>query len=138
MDHGAGWIRRGRLGRPLGFTRNPGRKDLGAWGEWVALRHLRRLGWDVVARNWRGRRGEVDLFAFEGPFLVCVEVKTRRIPSALPPEDNIDDRKIRTLEALCLEFLLRHELEQRPYRFDLVALETPDFRSFALRHYVGL
>ena len=58
--------------------------ELGRWGEWIALKYLRKLGWDIVARNWRGFQGEVDLIAYDGPFLVFVEVKTRRGPPPCP------------------------------------------------------
>ena len=34
---------------------------LGGWGEDAAAEHLMGLGRQVVARNWRGEGGEVDL-----------------------------------------------------------------------------
>lgn len=112
-----------------------GKRELGEWGEWVVLKYLRRKGWDIVARNWRGRRGEVDLIAYEGPVLVFVEVKTRRLPSALPPEANVDRQKERRLENLALEFLTRYEITGIPVRFDVVAVETADLKSCEVRHY---
>lgn len=111
--------------------------DVGQWGEWVALRHVRRLDWDVVARNWRGHPGEVDLIAYDGPSLVFVEVKTRRLPTPLPPEDNVDRKKERKLEALAMEFLFRYEITDVPVRFDVIAIETHDLKRFRLRHYVS-
>lgn len=110
---------------------------VGRWGEWVALRHIRRLGWDVVARNWRSRRGEVDLIAYDGPQIVFIEVKTRKqIEEAIPPEAAFDRRKERKLEELAIDFLLRHEMTDCPCRFDLIAIETPDLQRFQLRHWI--
>ena len=40
-------------------------RRLGGWGEDAAAEHLMGLGWQVVARNWRGEGGEVDLIALE-------------------------------------------------------------------------
>lgn len=37
------------------------------------------LGFSVLARNQRTRRGEIDLIAFDGRTLVFAEVKTRRV-----------------------------------------------------------
>ena len=56
---------------------------LGAWGEQAAAEYLSGLGWRVVARNWRGDGGELDLVALEPvegapPVGVVVEVKCRR------------------------------------------------------------
>ncbi len=110
-------------------------RALGQWGEWIALRHLRRLGWDVVARNWKGRTGEVDLIVYDGSWLVLVEVKTRRLPSRLPPEANVDSRKERKLERLAYEFTSRHELSGVAIRFDVIGVETRDQLHYCLRHY---
>ena len=54
-------------------------RRLGGWGEDAAAEHLMGLGWQVVARNWRGEGGEVDLIALEPvddgpPIGVIVEV----------------------------------------------------------------
>ena len=50
----------------------------GRLGEAIAARHLRQAGYRVLARNWRGRTGELDLIAERRDLLVIVEVKTRR------------------------------------------------------------
>lgn len=55
------------------------RRALGASGEALAAEHLRRLGYQLLARNVRTRHGEIDLIAFDGRTLVFAEVKTRRI-----------------------------------------------------------
>jgi putative endonuclease len=55
-----------------------GRRALGRLGEDIAVAHLRRLGFVIVARNVRTRHGEIDLIAFDGRTLVFAEVKTRR------------------------------------------------------------
>jgi len=109
--------------------------ELGRWGEWIALKHLRKLGWDILGRNWKGLQGEVDLIAYDGPFLVLVEVKTRRGPAARAPEESVDWNKERKLDELAFDFLLRYEISETPVRIDVVAIETPDLRKFVLRHY---
>ena len=110
-------------------------RELGGWGEWVALKHLRKLGWDIIARNWKGSQGEVDLIAYDGPSLVFLEVKTRRSPTSWPPEESVDWKKERKLDELAFEFLLRHEIAETPVRIDVIAVETADLREFVLRHY---
>lgn len=54
------------------------RRALGDRGEGLALAHLERLGFGLVARNHRTRFGEIDLIVYDGTTLVFVEVKTRR------------------------------------------------------------
>lgn len=125
-----GWLQH-RLAQRMGA-------NLGAWGEWLALRHVLRLGYDVVARNWRTSQGELDLIAYDRDTLVFIEVKTRRTPSLLLPENSLTDRKKERLERLAHRFMQRHELGGDPLRFDLIAIDCPTERDFELRHYQGV
>jgi putative endonuclease len=61
------------------------RRHLGQTGETFACEHLRRLGFDIVERNYRTRWGELDIVAFDGRTLAFCEVKTRRV-SGVPLE----------------------------------------------------
>ena len=55
-----------------------GHLRLGAHGEKLAVRFLRRQGFKILYRNFRGRQGgEIDLVCRERDTLVFVEVKTR-------------------------------------------------------------
>ena len=49
----------------------------GAWAEQRALRLLQQRGWQLVARNWRCRWGEIDLLVQKRGRLLLVEVKGR-------------------------------------------------------------
>ena len=126
---------KGRLRRPWGFRPSGTRPEVGRWGEWLALKYLRRLGWDILARNWRSKRGELDLVAYDGRQLVIVEVRTRLKPSSVRPEESVDDAKEHRLERLASDFMRRYDLTGEPFRLDLIAVETPDFCNFELRHY---
>lgn len=109
---------------------------LGQFGEWIALKYLLSRRWDIIARNWRTRRGELDLIAYDGTDLVFIEVKTRQAPTQFSPEANVDNKKRDQLERLAYSFMERHELYDMPIRFDLIAIETLA-RDYCLRHYSG-
>jgi putative endonuclease len=51
---------------------------LGRAGEQLAAEHLRRLGYEIVERNYRTRWGELDIVARAGSTLTFCEVKARR------------------------------------------------------------
>src|SRR4051812_16204412 len=61
---------------------------LGARGEESAYFHLRKLGYIIVARDWRHprRRGEIDLIGWHEDVLCFVEVKTRTHRGMVPAE----------------------------------------------------
>ena len=67
----------------------------GRMGEDAAYRHLRKLGYTVVARNYRSRdgRSEVDLIGWDRGQLAFIEVKTRASRDFGAPDSAIDSPK---------------------------------------------
>lgn len=65
---------------PLAFARwcEPDDRELGAWGEEIAARHLAQRGYRLLGRRVKTVSGEVDILARDAHVLVCVEVKTAR------------------------------------------------------------
>jgi putative endonuclease len=104
------------------------RQILGARGERAAARYLRRRGWAIVARNYRGRAGEIDLVALDGDTIVFVEVKTRRGDGFGAPLEAIDAAKRRQVARVADEFLRQHGLEERDIRFDVVGVTALGWR----------
>jgi len=99
------------------------RRALGRFGETVAEGFLRRQGYEIVARNWRCRQGEIDLVAREGGDWVIVEVRTRRSATCGTPEESLTPAKQRRLLRAAVAFFQERELEDVPWRIDLVAVE---------------
>lgn len=65
----------------------------GAEGEQAACRHLEQLGFEVIERNWRHGRLELDIVARHDRFLVFVEVKTRSSSQHGEPEEAVKKGK---------------------------------------------
>ena len=51
--------------------------DFGKWGEELAADYLLQRGFEILARNWRHERKEIDIIAQHENKLYFVEVKTR-------------------------------------------------------------
>ena len=63
-------------------------KIKGKFGEDVAISHLEKSGYEILERNYRHKRGEIDIIAlFENKLLVFVEVKLRSRIDFGQPED---------------------------------------------------
>ena len=75
-------------------------RELGAYGERLATRYLTDHGFDVVDRNWRCVRGEIDIVAVEGRALVVCEVKTRSSETFGMPFEAVGRQKLRRLRLL--------------------------------------
>ncbi len=109
-------VTRSRLASPVVPTDL--RHQLGRIGEDLALAHLERLGYTLVARNHRTRYGELDLVVYDGTTLVFVEVKTRRASAAgRGPWEALHERKCRQVRRMGVAFLL--EAPERPRSADL-------------------
>jgi putative endonuclease len=97
--------------------------ETGARGEDEAYFHLRRLGYVMVARNFRSprRKGELDLIGWDGGTLCFVEVKTRTTRDVKPAEAAVDDDKQSELAVMAGEYM-RRMTDKPPFRFDVVSV----------------
>jgi putative endonuclease len=99
------------------------RQLLGAAGEGHARRYLEARDYSLVARNWRGAKGELDLVMIDGGELVFVEVKTRRGDTWGRAEEAVTSHQGRTLLATAEEFLLSMpEYQEMIWRIDIIAI----------------
>lgn len=122
---------------PESLARRPWwRRWFGTRSERAAARFLRRLGYRVLARNYRCPLGELDLIALDGACLVFVEVRSTGTADALRPAHSVDLAKQRRLTDLALHYLHKHRLLDRPARFDVLTLSWPaDRREPQITHY---
>jgi putative endonuclease len=95
----------------------------GGAAEERAARFLAERGLAIVARNYRTRRGEIDLVARDGTTLVFVEVRMRAGASFGGALASIDARKQARIAAAARHFLMRCGSGDVPCRFDVVTLD---------------
>jgi putative endonuclease len=98
------------------------RKQLGGRGEELAARYLQRLGYRLLARNYRTVLGELDLIAQDGPEVVFVEVKTRMGADQSHPEESVNPAKVERLARLAESYLAAKRREETLWRIDVVAV----------------
>ena len=109
----------------------------GRRGEEEAYFHLRRLGYIIIARNYRSpnHRGELDLVGWDKNILCFVEVKTRTTRAVKPAEAAVDREKQNDLRQVARDFL-RHLPSSCQCRFDVLAVyydrgfSQPSFELF--------
>jgi putative endonuclease len=102
------------------------RRATGAGGETAVQAHLKRLGWEILAVNFRCAYGEMDLIARETQqgeaIFVFVEVKTRRGATHGRPIEAVAPRKQRRLISIAQAFLAEQGVGgmEPACRFDVV------------------
>lgn len=111
-------------------TEIPEHQVIGRRGEEEAYFYLRKLGYVMVARNFRSprRRGELDLIGWKDNVLCFVEVKTRTTRDVKPAELAVDRDKQRELRMMAGEYLrlLKHHPE---HRFDILTVYLDQGRT---------
>lgn len=102
------------------------RKTTGARGERESVEFLEARGYRIVDVNVRPlpglARGEIDLIAWDGDYLVFCEVKTRRRAQGNQgtPAEAVDARKQKQITRLAFAYLAKHGLDDVNCRFDVV------------------
>lgn len=99
------------------------RRALGAAGETRAAEWYGQHGYEIVARNWRCRDGEVDLIARKAATMVFCEVKTRSSLAFGLPAEAVTPTKQARIRRLAARWLAETSAA-RPaqIRFDVVAV----------------
>ncbi|MEI7957489.1 MAG: YraN family protein [Verrucomicrobiota bacterium] len=117
------------------------RHALGHRGEQIAAKHLRRLGYKVLYRNYRAPKGgEVDLVCREGDTLVFVEVKTRSSEAFGAPAQAVTRPKQRLIARGALAWLKLLGNPDICFRFDIVEVRMTGKKAEAsvIRNAFGL
>ena len=118
-------------GRPAPDRR---RLALGARGEDLAARWYADAGWEVLARNWRCREGELDLVVARGRVVAFCEVKTRSGTAFGTPAEAVTPAKRRRLRRLAQAWLAAHDHHAPDLRFDVVGVHVPDAGPVRVTH----
>src|SRR6267378_1497441 len=93
----------------------------GARGEKLARRYLKRNGYKVLFRNFRGRSGgEIDVVCRDNDTLVFIEVKTRTREDFGRPLEAVDRAKQKRISRGALAWLRMLENPDILFRFDVV------------------
>lgn len=95
--------------------------NVGGEKERLACAYLRGKGLHLLERNYRCRRGEIDLVMREASILVFVEVRFRASTRFGTPAETVDIHKQRKLAAAASHYL-QHNPTNLPCRFDVIAL----------------
>ena len=105
------------------FSNNKKERLSGAEAEQLALDFLQAKGLELVVKNFRTRRGEIDLIMRDNAILVFVEVRFRSNLNFGTAEESITAQKCQRLSSAAQAYMQREGLTERVTgRFDAVAI----------------
>lgn len=112
---------------PWAKSSKSGHLRRGARGEKLARRFLKRSGYKILFRNFRGRTGgEIDIVCRDHDTLVFVEVKTRTREDFGRPLLAVDRAKQKRISRGALAWLRMLENPDILFRFDVVEVMIAD------------
>ena len=101
-------------------------REAGLRGEQAAAEWLIANGFELLHRNWRSGRYELDIVALREGVLHVVEVKCRRSGALSPPEEAMTPRKFAALMRAAEHYVALYGFDTDT-QFDLVTVESrPD------------
>jgi putative endonuclease len=102
------------------------RQRCGRRAEELAADYLRTQGFEILARNYLRRLGELDIVARRAQLLVIAEVRTRASRAYGGAAASIDRRKQQRIARTAAALLQQHaELARLAVRFDVLVVSDP-------------
>ena len=108
----------------------PSRADKGATGEDIAVRYLQNLGYQILHRNLRLSRYEIDVVCRDGAALVFVEVKRSLSAKFGHPATWIGDRKKEHLRQAAQMYIEKYGIAGTDIRFDAITIFSGTIEHF--------
>jgi putative endonuclease len=99
--------------------------ELGIKGEKIALEFLQKKGFEILKRNYRFMRGEVDVIAKKNGRLRIVEVKTRQSHYLAGPEVTVTKKKQRAIIKVANAYIELNNFDGET-QFDIISIVLND------------
>ena len=106
--------------------------ELGRKGEQLAVDFLLENNYDIIQRNYRFDKAEVDIIAQKKDILAIVEVKTRSTADFGNPQDFVKPKQIQRLVKAVNEYVTANDLDVE-VRFDIIAI-VKEGNGFNIEH----
>ena len=95
--------------------------ETGMRGEEIAAHYLQKKGYQILDKNWRFYRNEIDIVARDGNILVVAEVKTRSSDKMMPPEMAVDATKRKAIIRSANAYV-NYKASTLEVRFDIISI----------------
>ena len=123
-------------GRPKKLASNSTRGERDQYGEDLAADYCKRtLGFQVIARNWRCKKYELDIGCLDSRVLVFVEVSARAASALVGGYHSIDTHKKRVLQRGLKAYIYQLQNSLKHVRFDVIDFPLSNEGEGDTRYY---
>lgn len=109
--------------------------ELGLWGEQYACDFILSKGYQIVDRNYKFKKNEVDIIARKEDFLIVIEVKTRQTAEIGEPWQAVTKNKQKQIIQVANHYVQTNKIILDT-RFDIISIVHNSFRT-ELKHLEG-
>ncbi len=99
------------------------KQKFGNLGEELACTYLENKQFEILARNYRSKFGEIDVVALRKGTLHFIEVKTRSTDRFGKPAEAVDREKMSKILRLAQVFIKENKFEYYRYSFDVIEVK---------------
>src|SRR5687768_14780046 len=94
----------------------------GNLGEDIAAEFLKKKGFEIVTRNYRFKKAEIDIIVKKENWLLFIEVKTRSSNAFGEPEEFVDEFKAHRIFEAAEEYIFSTDWKGH-IRFDVISVK---------------
>ncbi|AZA78587.1 YraN family protein [Chryseobacterium sp. G0186] len=109
--------------------------DFGILAEDLAVDYLQKNGYNILVRNFRFQKAEIDIIAEKESLLIIVEVKARSTDAFILPHEAVTKTKIKSIVSAANHYL-EESGKQNEVRFDIISILPDEKRSFIIDHII--
>ncbi len=106
--------------------------QLGKIGEDMAADYLASHGYDILERNYRFQKAEIDIIVKKDNVIAVVEVKTRSTLDFGSPKDFLKPTQIQRLVKAIDNYIVENDFEEE-VRFDIISI-LKENKKYVIEH----
>ena len=112
------------------------KKSVGNKAESIACDFLKSNGYNIIERNYRFQKNEIDIIAGKENLIVFVEVKSKTDNAMTNPESALNSIKQQKIFKVANFYVMDKKITNCDYRFDVIIVYYTDGGP-KIEHYIN-
>ncbi|MCJ7933971.1 MAG: YraN family protein [Chryseobacterium sp.] len=107
--------------------------DFGKIAEDLAADYLQKNGFQILARNFRFQKAEIDIIAEKADIIIIAEVKARSTDAFILPQEAVTKTKIKSIVSAANHYLEEFS-KNNEVRFDIISVLPDENKNLIIDH----